>query len=227
MNPQDSTPQNQIPAHQRTSDMDSALPPGADAEERFNEFWRENGTSIFVSIAIGAVIVLGMQTWRYIGERREEATQKAFAAADSSEKLLSFAVDHKDHALAGAAYFNVANSEYAAGQYLQAGEHYNLAKDRLAGSPFYERAALGAAMSEMLGGRTEQAVASLTAIMNTPDFLEITRAEAAFNLALHYVKVQDFKALATVCDLADSLDEKDMYAAMTRNMREQIPLEVK
>jgi hypothetical protein len=224
MNPQDT--ENKIPA-KHTPDMDSTLPPGADAEERFNEFWRVNGTSIFIAIAVGAVIVLGAQTWRYVSARREASLQKAYAAAQTQEELLTFAGDHSKHALAGAAYLRVAGDEYTAGKYIQAAEHYKMAVEHLAGTPFLERASLGAAMSELLGGQTSEGVASLTAIMNTPDFLEITRAEAAFNLALHYLKVQDYKALATVCDFADSLGEKDMYASMTRGMRNQIPLETK
>lgn len=227
MNPQEPTPENQTPAQQRNPDMNSTLPPGADAEERFNEFWRQNGTSIFVAIAIGAVLVIGMQTWKYVQARHEEKVETAYAAADSSDKLISFAVENKNHRLAGAAYLKVANSEYAAGQYLQAGEHYSAAREKLAGSPFYERAALGVAMSEMMNGKIEQGVSDLTSVMNTPEFLELTRAEAAFNLGLHYLKVQDYKALTSVCDIADTFGEKNMYAEMTRRMRDQIPLETK
>ena len=39
---------------------ESDLPPDADMEERFNDFWKNNGTSVFGGIALGAVIVIGI-----------------------------------------------------------------------------------------------------------------------------------------------------------------------
>jgi len=203
--------------------MDSALPPGADVEERFNEFWRTNETSVFSSIAIGALIVIGAQSWRYVQQRIENNAQQAFLAATTPEELASFAQDNADHSLAGAAYIEIANGEYASGQYKQASEHYALAKDKLTGTVFAERAQLGIAMCEMLSGNTEAGVTDLRAVMDAPDFLEITRSEAAYNLALHYFKVGDFKSLEQIVDIADSFGDSNNYAKAASGMRFRIP----
>ncbi|MFA5258194.1 MAG: tetratricopeptide repeat protein [Opitutales bacterium] len=207
----------------RAPDLDSTLPPGADAEERFNEFWRTNGTSVFSSIAIGAVIVVGAQAWRYVQQRIENNTQQAYLAAGTPEEMAAFAQDNADHSLAGAAYIEMANGEYARAEYTQAAEHYALAKDKLAGSVFAERAQLGMAMCEMLSGKEETGVADLRAVMDNPLFLAITRAEAAYNLSLHYFKTKDFKALEQVVDIADSFKDGNNYAKATSGMRYRIP----
>ena len=226
MNPDDPVPSKEESSlRHHTPDMDSELPPGADAEERFNNFWRENGTSIFVSIAIAAVVVIGIQVWRYAGARAEEHAQTAFVSAGTTEELIAFAEDHSKHPLAGAAYIRVADDEYNSGQFKQATEHYLLAKDKLSGTPFYERAALGAAISEFLGGNVETGISDLRALLDNPDNLEITRAEAAFNLALYYLQKQDYKDLTGIIEIADTFGEKNAYAAMTRSFRNQIPEE--
>jgi predicted negative regulator of RcsB-dependent stress response len=163
----------------RNSGVDSALPPDADPEERFNQFWRENGTSIFSSIAIGAAIVIGMQIWRYIEARAEKHTQESYlAAGNSAEALVSFASEKGKHPLAGASYMQLATAEFARGEYIQAAEHYALAADILSGSAFAERARLGMAMSELMSGKVDSGLESLRAIMDNPDYTELTRAEA-------------------------------------------------
>jgi hypothetical protein len=224
MNPSDKIPEKAVtPEVVRTSDMDSTLPPGADAEERFNNFWKENGTSIFVSLTLAAIIVIGIQVWRYMEQRAEVRSQVAYASANSPEKLVTFALDHPKLPLAGAAYLKLANGEFTSGQFKQAADHYRAAKDTLSGTPFFERAVLGAAVSEYLGGNVDAGVAGMRAILDNPDFIEVTRAEAAFNLAMHYLEKQDFKALTEVVDIADTFGQKDVYAIMTRTFRTQIP----
>lgn len=224
MNPDDKVPSSEeIQQVQRTPDMDSALPPGADAEERFNNFWKENGVSIFVSLTIAAVVVIGMQVWRYMDQRAQAHTQAAYTEANTSEKLVAFTLDHPKHPLAGAAYLKIAGDEFASGQFKQATEHYLLARDRLSGTPFYERAVLGAAVSEYMGGSEEAGISDMRAVLNNPDNLEVTRAEAAFNLAIHYIQKQDYAALTEIVNIADTFSEKDIYSLMTRSFRTQIP----
>ena len=223
MNPNDPNQVKKVTKMPRPSDMDSELPPGSDAEEHFNQFWKENAGTIFLGIGIAALVVIGAQTWRYVKERREVKAEAVFAEATTDEKLLVFAQDHPKHQLAGAAYMQLANDEYARGQYKQAAAHYTMARETLAGTPFGERALLGAAISELIDGNEKDGVNDLTAILNNPDILEVTRAEAGFNLALHYLQTQNYKALASVIDVADTFGAKNVYADHTRRMRSQIP----
>ena len=222
-NPDSSSDKVQPVKVMRASDIDSALPPGADAEERFNQFWRENGTSIFSSIALGAIVVIGVQTWRYFQNRAEEKTQQSFLQAASAEELTVFAGDNANHPLAGASYMKLANSEFERGEYVQAAEHYALASEKLQGSAFTERAALGIAMCELLAGSKDKAKASLRAIVDNADMLELTRAEAAFNLALQYVKEEDFKSLEEIISITDTFAEGNNYAISTGAMGFRIP----
>lgn len=223
MNPMNPNSGKEVAKRPHSQDMDSTLPPGADAEERFNEFWKQNGTSIFVGITLAAVVVIGVQTWRYLKERRETNIQAAYSVADTDDKLLAFAKDNSSHRLAGAAYLQLANDEYAASKFTEAKEYYTLAREKLAGTPFGERALLGAAMSELLGGDELAGMTDLRAILDNPELLEITRAEAGFNLAVRYLQKQDYKTLTGIIDIADTFGEKNVYADFTRRMRNQIP----
>lgn len=223
-NPADPTPAQGGSHSPRDPSIDSALPPGADAEDRFNMFWKENGTSIFVSIIIGAIVVVGVQTWRYIDNRIEEGISERYSQADSAEELLAFAVDNEGHSLAAAALFKLANGEFARGDYMQAGEHFAAVAEQLSGTPFADRAVLGAAVCRLLGGDKEGGLADLRAIYDNPSMLENTRAEAGFNLAVHYLEAKDYPSLKGVVDVADTLGEKDFYAQSIRQMRNLIPI---
>jgi hypothetical protein len=223
MNPTDPNSGKQITQRPNKPDTESTLPPGADAEERFNDFWRQNGTSLFVGVVAAALVVIGVQTWRYVHQRIEVKTEAAFANANTNEKLIAFAEDHSKHQLAGAAYMQLANDEYARGQYKQAAAHYALAREKLSGTPFGERALLGAAISELIDGNTKSGLTDLRAILDNPALLELTRAEAGFNLAIYYMQKQDYKSLTGIVDIADTFGAKNVYAEMTRRMRSQIP----
>lgn len=208
----------------RSKDMDSTLPPGADAEERFNEFWKQNGTSIFVSIAIAAVVVLGVQTWRYMQQRAEMATRAEYAAAAGShEQLAGFASDNAGHPLAGVAYMDMANAEFQRGEFQQAGEHYRMAREELKGNPLSVRAQMGEAMSALLGTNPDQGVAALRSIVDNVDNLQSTRAEAAYNLAMHYWQKKDWQSLKDIVTLAESFEDGGIYTYQTRLLRDQIP----
>src|SRR5690554_2952685 len=125
LNPDNAPNPPQVPA--RSKDIDSDLPPDADVEERFNAFWKKNGTTIFASIAVAAVIVLGIQTYRYLDERAEANTRAEYGAAESTEQLIAFAQDNEEHPLSGLAYMELANRRYEQGDYVQAANHYQTA----------------------------------------------------------------------------------------------------
>lgn len=208
----------------RTKDMDSVLPPGADAEDRFNEFIRTNATSIFSAIAIGAVIVIGMQAWRYYQQRVEEGTRADFAqAATSNAALLAFAQDHADHNLSGVAYMEVANKDYEAGDYIQAAEHYRMAVEHLQGNPLAGRASMGAAMATLLAGDTAAGTETLRSILNNPAYQNTTRTEAGHALAVYYWEQQDWTAMREVVDTVLTFDESLPYRQMTDSIRKRIP----
>ncbi|MEI2421930.1 hypothetical protein V6O07_16760, partial [Arthrospira platensis SPKY2] len=73
---------------------ESDLPPDADIEEKFNDFWKRNGASIFAGIALAAIAVTGYQIVQYMGDRREANLREAFRMADTTEQRIAFAERH-------------------------------------------------------------------------------------------------------------------------------------
>ena len=210
-----------VPA--RSKDIDSTLPPGADVEERFNEFWKNNGTAIFAAIALGALVVLGLQTWRYLENRAEQKTRQAFAQAGDRQALTAFAQDNEDHSLAGIAYLQLANEDYNRGEYAQAREHYHLATERLAGTALAGRAAIGAAMAALVGGSEAEGTQALRDILNNPAHQNTTRTEAGHALAVHYWEQQDWQAMREVVDTVLTFDASLPYRMITEQLSQRVP----
>ncbi|MDR0728121.1 MAG: hypothetical protein LBF21_00690, partial [Puniceicoccales bacterium] len=101
-----------------------------------------------------AGLLLALALWlRDIYGRR---TERRFAALRTSEDRLSFAEKHRSHPLAGLCFLEVADRAYQAKDYASAARHYGRARSALKGSIFGGRAALGKAMSLLLGGEAEE-----------------------------------------------------------------------
>jgi predicted negative regulator of RcsB-dependent stress response len=171
----------------RSKDMDSELPPDADAEERFNEFWKKNGSSVFAAIAVGAVIVIGTQTWRHLQAKAELETRQEFGQAQSTEVLETFAQEHDDHSLAGLAYLKLANEAFERGEFSGGGRRLPAGHFAPRGTPLLGRATLGAAVSTLRAGDAAAGATALREILNNESFQPATRTEAGYLLTVHFM----------------------------------------
>jgi len=203
---------------------DSDLPPDADAEERFNDFWKKNGGFIFGTIALIAVIITGFEGYKLLQNRAETKIQEAFAGLNDLEAKEAFAVEHPDHPLGGLAFLEVADAEYAEGDYLQAAQHYEAAVGPLtdAGSPMSSRARLGAALSAVRHG-DESGVPLLQEIAQDPEVIESIRAQAAYHHAVASWEQGDIPAVRRSLDLLDSFSGASDWRAAGNRLASQIP----
>ena len=203
----------------------SDLPPDADMEERFTEFFRRNGTSLFGAIALAAVVVVGTMTYRHLQERSEIKTQEAFRAAQNDEAALTaFAQDNDDHQLGAIANFQLANLQYGKGEYRQALEHYQIAAEELTQAPYAERARMGMAMAQLQLGESENAIAMLQQIANTQGYLDTTRGEAAYHMAVYYWQNKDAEGMQSALDLLSGIEGAGMWAMRGDTLAEQLEL---
>jgi len=207
----------------RSKDMDSELPPDADAEERFNEYWKKNGSSVFAAIAVGAVIVIGTQTWRHLQAKAELETRQEFGQAQSTEVLETFAQEHDDHSLAGLAYLKLANEAFERGEFQAAADDYRLAISHLGGTPLLGRATLGAAVSTLRAGDAAAGATALREILNNESFQPATRTEAGYLLTVHLWEQKDWTAMREVVDVVLTFDEELPFRAMTEDVSQSVP----
>jgi hypothetical protein len=201
---------------------ESDLPPDADLEERFNDFWKNNGTGIFGGIAIGAVIVVGIQLFQYFGDKKEQAIRDAFAAAGTVEAKLAFVGDNPDHQLAGLAHLQLADVRYAEGNFTAAADLYADASKGFEDPTLASRALLGQGMSLLQAGETEAGQAVLRAIALDPSALEQTRGEAAYNLAVSFWEAGDQEKALEASDIILQLDTASLWAFRANALRDRL-----
>lgn len=209
----------------RPKDVDSELPPDADLEERFNNFWKNNGTFIFGAIALAALAVIGYQTYQWIARIGEERTRSAYASVESTEELIAFAEDNGGHPLSGLAYMELANRRYAAEDYTQAAAHFQKASEILKGSPTAGRARIGGAMALLLGSNPQSGTQALRDILGDNSLLSSVRAEAGYNLALHLWREGNYSSMEDVISQVEMLQESGLYGQQVMQLRQRIPVQ--
>lgn len=191
----------ETPLNPQALDPDSELPPDADVEERFNDFWKNNGSGIFGGIAVGAVVVLGIQTFSYLGERKEAAISEAFAAADAIPAKVSFAEEHPDHQLGALARLQVADARFDEGDAAAAADLYAEASRGFDDPTLRTRALLGQGMSLLLAGSAEAGASVLETVALDASALDHTRGEAAYHLAVHYWEAGELEKVRETLDI--------------------------
>ncbi len=207
----------------RAKDAGSALPPDADVEERFNDFWQKNGGAIFAGIGIAAVIVLGVMTVRWWQERQEANVRAAFSVAQETHELEEFAKDNDDHPLGGLAMIELANRQYEEGNYAAAAETYSKAAKTLGDSPAGGRARLGAAMAKLFGANPSQGEEALRQLVLSAGNTDQLRAQAGFNLALHYWQQGKLDAMREIIDSVEGLTDGGIYQMQSLQLRNRLP----
>jgi hypothetical protein len=223
--PQEKPSDSKIPAKKaaRARDEESELPPDSDLEDRFNHFWKTHGNTIFAAAAIAMVVVLGVQVYDYMKARAVAAKQADFVAAMENDDLEAFASEYSGQTLGGIATLKVAHKFYEEENFIEARNRYEAAAKTLSGTPFFERARLGAAMSRLLGGDAQGGSMDLGSIASNAAFTDPTRAEAAYNLALHYWEQEDYTAMETAIEQILTLSSPGMNGARAERLRERIP----
>lgn len=203
---------------------ESDIPPDADIEERFNDFWKKNGGGIFGGIAIGAVIVVGIQLFQYFGEKKEASIREAFLDATSIEAKLQFADAHPDHQLGSLAQLMVADTRYNEGNFQAAADTYAVAAKGFEDPTLSTRALLGQGMSLLQAGSTDAGRSVLEAVALDPSALDVTRGEAAYHLAVSYWESGDVDQVAEMTDVILEL-EAPYWAFRANSLRDRLGVE--
>lgn len=165
---------------------ESELPPDADAEERFNHFWKENGTLIFGAIALAAVIVVGRQTYDYIVDRREEGVRTEYREAIEQGKRETFVEAHPKHRLSGLAQLELGDEAYREREFAQAREFYEGALKLLKDPYLRSQCRLGLALSRYQTGDKEGGMKELDELRldRSAGVADVVRQEAGYHLAV-------------------------------------------
>lgn len=205
-------------------DLESDLPPDADIEDRFNDFWKKNGAFVFITIALLAVIVVGTQLSGYLKGRGEENLRAEFAQITTDEARLAFAEANSKHPLSGLAYLELADQNYRTENFLLASTYYEKASAILAeNNPLLaHRAQLGSGIA-YLRASNNLGLERLEDLANNPDAIETMRAEAAYHHAVATWEANRIAEAHRSLDLIDTFENAFEWQLLGRELRALIP----
>ncbi|MDR3143662.1 MAG: hypothetical protein LBT57_02330 [Puniceicoccales bacterium] len=136
--------------------------------------------ALYLLLSVGIVLPLALWLRDIYGKRLEHR----FAALQTPEDRLSFAEKHRSHPLAGLCFLEAADQAYRAKNYSPAAQHYDRAQSALKGGILGGRAALGKAMSLLLGGEAEEGRIALLSAATNMHYPRSLRGEAFYLLAI-------------------------------------------
>lgn len=207
----------------KAMNVESDLPPDADLEERFNDFWKKNGAGIFGGIALGAVLVVGVQGYQYMEQKRETGIQEAYAAAADTDSKLAFGTEHESHQLGAMALLQVADARYAEGAYAAAEELYERAKEGLTDSLLSGRAQIGQGMSLLMTGETAAGQAVLSGIAMNSGLLDQIRGEAAYGLMVSHWEQENLDGMRDALAVIEGLDNPGVWQMRALQIQDRVP----
>jgi tetratricopeptide (TPR) repeat protein len=192
-------------------------------EDRLHLILKNHSRTIIAACVVAVLAILAWGAWDLAAGQREAAVEKDYAAANTSEKLKSFAAANAGHPLAGVAQLRIADEAYSAGKYADAVGAYEAAATILKTGPFAGRAHLGAAMARLGLGKTTEGEATLRQISGDTGQLKGLRAEATYDLAS---LAADAGQTADVMKLSDQLMQIDPSSQWTQRglaLRARLP----
>lgn len=205
-------------------DPESELPPDADVEEKFNDFWKKNGPGIFGGIALGAILVLGVQVYQYAGVKKEESIRAEFAQAESVVDLAGFAEEYPKHPLGGLALLSVADERFEEESFGEAADLYGEAAEVLTDTPMQARALVGQGVSLIRSGAEAAGQDVLETVALDGAVLDQTRGEAAYHLAVSQWEAGEPEAARDTLDIILQLDEASMWSFRAEDLRDRLEL---
>ncbi len=205
-----------------TFDPNSDLPPDADIEDRFNDFWKKNGPTIFAAIAVFGLIIVGYQVYGFMQERKADRIAAEFNTLQDASAKLEFAERHGNTRLGGIAWLDLADDAFAAENFADAASRYETATRSLAGSPLSARARLGNAMSRLRLGE-ENAPMLLDQLARDPEVLVSIRAEAAYLLAVTHYSGENFRQARRALDLLATFEDAPMWQQRGLRLESRLP----
>jgi tetratricopeptide (TPR) repeat protein len=196
---------------------------GLDLETWVITFWLANRKTIFTSIALALVIVVGFQSYRIISAKMEASTRRAYAEATTEEARKAFAESHKRHALGGAAYLTLADEAYERGEYNQAIDNYEMAAKILELPALTYRADLGRAIALIQSGLLSKGSPLLVDLGADEAVPAAIRCEAYHHLASLAIEAEDYDMAGGYLDNIEELAPVGIWASRVSSVRNTLP----
>lgn len=197
--------------------------PAPSFEETLQLFWIKHSKTVIAICAVILAGIVGKGAVEYYQVQREKGIAADYVAAKSDEQLKAFIASHDDHQLAGVGWLRLADTAYTAGRYADAQANYAKASAVLKTGALAGRAALGAAISQVMAGKAGDGEAALKALADDAAQLKPIRSEAAYHLATTLLDAGKTTEVAKILEQCLSLDPTSAWAQRAMALRATLP----
>ena len=201
-------------------DVSSILP----FEERLYLFWQKYRGLVLGVCALIFLVIIGQGAWDYMARQKELATQRAYAAATTTEQLKAFSSANSGHVLAGVAQLRIADEAYAAAKSAEAITAYDQAVSNLGDGPLAGRARLGRALAKIKSGDSAGGTAELKQLADDAKLFKAIRTEAAYHLTSLAVEAGNSSEAQRLSDQLMQIDPTSPWTQRGLELRASLPV---
>lgn len=206
-----------------TVETGDALPPDAEFDEKFMDFWKKNGVLIFGAIAAIGLGVVCYQAFGLFQEYRKQSVATEFSADQSTSGLNAFIAKHPQHPLTGLALLRLGHEDFANEKFADAADKYQRAATLIEDSALVQRATVGQGVALIRAGQVDAGIAVLKALTENPAGFQSARAEAAYNVAIVYWERQNFAEMDKAIKQIEALDQSGIWMFRASQLRNRVP----
>lgn len=201
-------------------DVSSVMP----FEDRLYLFWQKYRGLVLGACALILVVIIGKGAWDYMARQKEMETQRAYAAATTTEQLKAFSSANSDHVLAGVAQLRIADEAYVATKSAEAIAAYDRAVSILDNGPLASRARLGRALAKIQSGDIAGGSTELKQLANDATLFKAIRTEAAYHLTSLAVEAGNSEEAQKLSDQLMQIDPTSPWTQRGLELRASLPV---
>lgn len=191
-------------------------------EDRVYLWWQKNARLVFLLVA-AIVIAIGAWFWvQWDKQAREVAVQEEFQAAQTPEQQEEFTRRHPTHTLSGVIWKQRGDQAFQEKNYQAAADYLGKASSVLTGiAHWYARLGYGASLLHT--DKAKEGIEVLQALGNAGDIPPTFRAQAYWQLAVHYWSKGDYTNLEVNLDNVRELDMDGAFQHEIQSIRSLLP----
>lgn len=193
-------------------------------EERLYLFWQKYRALVLAGCALILLVIIAKGAWEYMARQKELETQRAYAAAKTTEQLRAFSSSYSGHVLGGVAQLRIADEAYAAAKSAEAVAAYGQAISILGDGPLAGRARLGLALSKIKSGDTAGGTTELKLLANDTKLFKAIRTEAAYHLTSLAVEAGNSDEAQKLSDQLMQIDATSPWTQRGLELRSSLPV---
>lgn len=195
---------------------------GASFEDRIFLFWHNYQKIILGACVVAVLALIGWGLITLMEQRREAQVAAEYQEAVSMDEITAFAERNAPHALAGAAFLEVADYHFANSEYSEAASYYGRAAAIL--PPVLSgRAKIGHGISLANAGEGDAALAHFEQTGADQSNFAVTRAEAYYYAAGLAIELDQPETARDHIARVVELDESQMWASRALGLEQALP----